>query len=79
MIPTRFVVEYPERCLSLLAEVEPWARKKHLVGSLALLVASAAFVIPYERMKAKHPMHKDEDDDLEKALRKLQKFSGLSP
>jgi hypothetical protein len=72
-VPTRFVVEYPERCLKLLDRVECWARKERLVGSLALLVASAAFVIPYERIKAAHPMHKDEDDGLNEALRKLDK------
>jgi hypothetical protein len=52
--------------------VEPQARKEKLVGSLALLVASAAFTIPYERMKNCHPMHKVGDDDLTKALYDLQ-------
>lgn len=70
MVPQRFVVEFPERCLTLLEMLEPHARKTELVGSFALLVASAAFLIPYERMKSKHPLH-NRDDDLTKALRKL--------
>lgn len=58
MIPERFVVEYPQRCLELLEILEPMARARHLVGSFALLVASAIFVIPFERMKEQHPMNR---------------------
>jgi hypothetical protein len=36
--------------------MEPFARKEQLVGSFSLLVASALFTIPYERLKAKHPL-----------------------
>jgi hypothetical protein len=73
MVPQRFVVEYPERCLTLLKMLEPEARKKELVASFALLVASAVFLIPYERMKGRHPMRTGEDDDLTKALRQLER------
>jgi hypothetical protein len=73
MIPRRFVVEYPERCLRLLEMLEPQARKEELIGSFSLLVASAAFLIPYERMKSAHPMRKEGDDDLTKALRSLDR------
>jgi hypothetical protein len=74
MVPERFVVEYPERCLTLLRMLEPMARKEHLVGSFSLLVASAVFVIPYERMQSRHPMHhKGRDGDLDRALRCLDK------
>jgi hypothetical protein len=73
MVPQRFVVEFPERCLTLLEMLEPHARKTELVGSFALLVASAAFLIPYERMKSSHPLRNRDDDDLTKALRKLDK------
>jgi CRISPR/Cas system CMR-associated protein Cmr1 (group 7 of RAMP superfamily) len=72
MIPQRFVVEFPERCLTLLEMLEPHARKRELVGSFALLVASAAFLIPYERMKSSHPLH-NRDDDLTRAIRKLDR------
>lgn len=61
MIPQRFVTEYPERCGQLLAMLEPQARKHDLVGSFALLVASAAFTIPFARMTEKqHPAGKPE-------------------
>jgi len=50
MIPERFVTEYPRRCGELLALLEQQARGKQLVGSFALLVASAAFTIPFGRM-----------------------------
>jgi hypothetical protein len=50
VIPHRFVTEYPERCGQLLLDLEPYARKRNLLGSFALLIASAAFTIPYARM-----------------------------
>jgi hypothetical protein len=72
MVPERFVVEYPERCLALLEMLEPMARESQLVGSFSLLVAPSAFVIPYERMQARHPMHlRGHDGDLDSALRRL--------
>jgi len=61
MIPQRFVTEYPERCGQLLQMLEPQARERDLVGSFALLVASAAFTIPFARMTEKqHPAGKPE-------------------
>ncbi len=51
MIPARFVVEYPQRCLDLIESLEPTARSRELLGSFSLLVAAAVFVIPYERME----------------------------
>lgn len=61
MIPHRFVTEYPERCGQLLAMLEPQAREHDLLGSFALLVASAAFNIPFARMTEKnHPAGKPE-------------------
>jgi hypothetical protein len=50
MIPQRFVTEYPERCGQLLQMLEPQAREHDLLGSFALLVASAAFTIPFARI-----------------------------
>jgi hypothetical protein len=82
MVPQRFVVEYPERCLALLEMLEPMARTCRLVGSFSLLVAASAFVIPYERMQSRHPMHRrDHDGDLDSALRRLdnnEQFLGAS-
>ncbi|MGC2223361.1 MAG: hypothetical protein WA624_13875 [Methylocella sp.] len=73
MIPQRFVVEYPQRCLKLLEAMEPFARQEQLVGSFSLLVASALFTIPYERLKAKHPLAAGgADSDLYDALRAVE-------
>lgn len=61
MIPQRFVTEYPNRCGQLLAMLEPQAREHDLIGSFGLLVASAAFTIPFARMTEKgHPAGKPE-------------------
>ena len=74
MIPQRFVIEYPERCLKLLEATEPFARQEKLVGSFSLLVASALFTIPYERLKAKHPLAAgDTDTRLYDALRAVER------
>jgi hypothetical protein len=57
MIPERFVTEYPERCGQLLDMLERPAREADLLGSFALLVASAAFTVPVGRMVEKaHPL-----------------------
>lgn len=56
MIPERFVVEYPQRCLQLLLSVEPVARERKLIGSFSLLLAAAIFTIPYARLKLNHPL-----------------------
>lgn len=56
MVPERFAVEYPLRCLQLLNLLEPQARQAKLVGSFSLLVGAAAFVVPFERLKPRHPL-----------------------
>lgn len=77
MIPQRFVTEYPERCGQLLAMLEPQARASDLVGSFALLVASAAFTIPFARMTEKgHPAGEPEAT-LSSAIEALKKKSFL--
>ncbi|MEH2594950.1 hypothetical protein V1278_001863 [Bradyrhizobium sp. AZCC 1577] len=73
MIIERFVVEYPKRCLTLLELLEPMAREKELVGSFSLLVASSIFLIPYERMRSRHPLHNPRDAELDGELRFLDK------
>lgn len=73
MIPERFVTEYPKRCSELLEMLERQARDKQLVGSFALLVASAAFTIPFGRMtEENHPLGKPEQG-LSSAIRELKK------
>lgn len=63
MIPARFVLEYPQRCLELIEFMEPFAEQRELVGSFSLLVAAAVFVIPYERMRSeKHPLSRGPAD-----------------
>jgi hypothetical protein len=77
MIPKRFVTEYPERCGQLLQMLEPHARERDLVGSFALLVASAAFMIPFGRMTENlHPTGQP-DRDLYLAIKDLKKLSFL--
>jgi hypothetical protein len=73
MIPERFVVEYPKRCLELLGMLEPMAREKEMIGSFSLLVAASIFLIPYERMQARHPLYQGRDVKLDAALRRLDK------
>jgi hypothetical protein len=74
MIPERFAIEYPQRCLTLLKALEPMARRERLLGSFCLLVASSVLVIPFERMQVRHPMHrKGTDNDLDGALRRLKR------
>jgi hypothetical protein len=73
-IPTRLVAEYPQRCLELIGELEPAARKRDLVGSFSLLVAPAVFVIPYERMGSGSSLYKrGRDGDLSNELKSLKK------
>ena len=44
------------------------------MGSFSLLVAAAVFVIPYERMGSKHPLHEETRDiDLFRALKSFKK------
>lgn len=63
MIPQRFVTEYPERCLQLLRDMEQRARKRDLLGSFTLLVASAAVTIPFARMTERgNPTGRREDN-----------------
>ncbi|MCC7428682.1 MAG: hypothetical protein IT557_17455 [Alphaproteobacteria bacterium] len=72
MIPQRFVTEYPERCGQLLSMLEPQAREHDLLGSFALLVASAAFNIPFGRItEADHPLGPPESP-LSSAIRALE-------
>lgn len=77
MVPERFSIEYPKRCLELLDTCEIEARQRHLIGSFSLLVATAVFTIPYERLKRNHPLARPADNPLYDALRRVerQKFA----
>ena len=77
MIPHRFVTEYSERCSLLLEMLEPQARSADLIGSLALLVASAAFTIPFGRItEPEHPLGQPECE-LSRAIRNLRRYGFL--
>ena len=73
-VPTRFAIEYPQRVSQLLDVLEPEARRRDLLGSFGLLAAMAVLTIPYERMQARHFLHRpDVDSDLSAAYKKLEK------
>jgi len=72
-VPERFVTEYPDRCRRLLDMLEGPAREADMIGSFALLVASAAFNIPYARMvESKHPLGRPEAP-LHRAIKGLKR------
>ncbi len=72
MIPARFVFEYPERCLQLIEAMEPEARRLSLVGSFSLMVAPSLFLIPYERLSAKHPLREHErEPEIYQAIKRI--------
>jgi hypothetical protein len=73
MIYERFVTEYPARCLELLDLLEPKARQKELLASFGLLAAAAVFVIPYERLQARHPMYRPKDSSLAAEIKQLDR------
>ncbi len=73
MIPHRFNVEYPQRCLALLGAMEPEARNQDLLASFSLLAAASVLVIPFERLKESHPFEQDRGTRLAAAIRKLKK------
>jgi hypothetical protein len=78
-VPSRFAIEYPQRALELIELFEDKARRRDLVGSFGLLAAAAVLTIPYERMKASHFLHDEEQDhDLAAHIKKLEKVKVLS-
>lgn len=78
MIPQRFATEYPARCMQLFELMEPAARKHELIGSFSLIVATSVFLIPYERMKARHPLYlPDQDAHIDNRLRAIERQSFL--
>lgn len=77
-VPDRFAVEYPKRAIELLDIVEARAKEKDLLGSFALLAASAILTIPFERMRASHFLYNEaRDADLVKNLKALEKANFL--
>lgn len=50
-----FVSDFPARCLDVLHMAKRPARGQQREVTLALMVASAGFVVPFERLKKAHP------------------------
>ena len=50
-----FTMDFPSRCLEILDRQSGWAKFRDREVTLLLMVASAAFVVPYERLG----LHKD--------------------
>jgi hypothetical protein len=73
MIPQRFNVEYPQRCLQLLDAMEWQARDKDLLTSFVLMVAASILVIPFERLRKGHPFKHDRGTSLSEAITTLEK------
>lgn len=78
-----FVQDFPSRCMDLLESFEQQAQAKDREVTLTLLVASAGFVIPFERLKLpgklEHPVQDRENYPRHsKALEQLManKFRG---
>lgn len=60
--------------MELFEVLEGVARQQELVGSFSLVVATSVFLIPYERMKATHPLHRPEDEaDIYRAIRRAER------
>lgn len=76
-VPSRFVTEYPERCLELLEAAEPIARARNLLTSFSLLAAASVLLIPYERLGRHHPNTQERGSSLFSALRGLEKVDWL--
>ena len=74
MIPARFVVEFPRRCLDLIDVMEPEARRLSLLGSFSLMIAPSLFLVPFERMKNSHPLGEaDREPEIVTALKRIDR------
>lgn len=60
--------------MTLFEVMEGMARQRELVGSFSLVVATSVFLIPYERMKAAHPLHRaGQEADVYDAIRRAER------
>lgn len=67
-----FISDFPARCLDILHMAEKPARVQQREVTLALLVASAGFVVPFERLKPDHPI-----GDAARYVEACRKLNGL--
>jgi hypothetical protein len=77
MTPERFATEYPDRCLELLESFEPLAREKDLYGTFSIMLASSILLIPWERVRNKHPLTQEHGGNLQASLKELEKQKWL--
>lgn len=73
MIPQRFAIEYPERCLHLLDALEPIAQERDLYGTFSVMLAASILIVPWERANGRHPLTQEQGGDLHAGLRKLER------
>jgi len=73
MIPSRFAIEYPQRCLELLNIFEPLAQERDLFGSFSIMLASSILIVPLERTKNQHPIRQEQGRALQAGLRSLER------
>lgn len=78
MIPRRFAIEYPERCLQLLDAFEPIARDRDLYGTFSVMLAASILIIPWERANGRHPLTQEQGGDLNAGLRRLERQRWLA-
>ena len=78
MIPQRFAIEYPVRCLHLLDAFEPIARERDLYGTFSVMLAASILIVPWERANGRHPLTQEERGDLHKGLRRLERQRWLA-
>lgn len=78
MIPKRFAIEYPERCLHLIDAFESLARRHDLMGTFSIMMAATVLIVPIERAKNNHPMSQEKGGAFQAALKRLMKQKWLN-
>ncbi len=59
--------------MDLFSTIEQVARERDLVGSFSLIAATSVFLIPYERMKSRHRLHRPKtESEIDKAIRRVE-------
>ena len=73
MIPQRFAIDYPVRCLYLLDAFEPIAHERDLYGTFSVMLAASILIVPWERANGRHPLTQEQGGDLHAGLRRLER------
>lgn len=72
---SNFIQDFPARCRDILNSYEQDATQRDREVSLLIMVATSAFIIPYERLNSSDKEHIADDRD-SKAIKELNKFLG---